>query len=100
VEALILLTGLVIVIFLLLHLRPLNEGEVKALAIKRRHNVIFKYYNFDMDEYAANKNFKKRMNPNGKFYEIDHDLHSFPSIAAALLKYKKHEWIIISFEKC
>ena len=39
------------------------------------------------------------MNPNGKLYRINEPLFVFPSIAAALLKYKKHEWIVIAFEK-
>lgn len=39
------------------------------------------------------------MNPNGKFYPVKETLHYFPSVAAGLLKYKKHEWIIIAFEK-
>lgn len=39
------------------------------------------------------------MNPNGTFYRISENLFGFPSTATALLKYKKHEWIIIAFEK-
>jgi len=39
------------------------------------------------------------MNPDGRFYQINESLFEFPSIAAALLKYKKHEWIIIAFEQ-
>jgi len=36
------------------------------------------------------------MNPNGTFYRINESLFGFPATVAALLKYKKHEWIIIA----
>lgn len=40
------------------------------------------------------------MNPNGALYHSeDISLFEFPSHASALLKYKKHEWIILAFEK-
>lgn len=78
---------------------PLNELEEKKLAEKRRNKKIKAYFDFDESEYIANKEFKKNMNPNGEFYECDDKLYEFPSIASALLKYKKHEWIIVAFEK-
>jgi hypothetical protein len=87
-------------IFILLHLRPLTEDEINSLAVKKRSKNIRRYYYFDVREYNANKDFKKSMNPNGTFYYINENLHEFPSLAAALLKYKKHEWVIIAFEKC
>ena len=87
------------IIFILLHLRPLTDDEINYLSVKRRNKNIRGYYSFDAQEYNANKDFKKRMNPNGTFYKINESLFSFPSLAAALLKYKKHEWIIIAFEK-
>ena len=85
--------------FLITHLRPLNEREMKKLSFKKRGKTIHQYFTFDHHEYHVDKNFKKRMNPNGKFYRIDEKLYNFPSTAAGLLKYKKHEWIIIAFEK-
>lgn len=86
-------------IFVFTHLRPLTENEVKHLGTKRRGKHIRVYFSFNTREFNVDKEFKKRMNPNGKFYRIDEDLVDFPSTAAALLKYKKHEWIIIAFEK-
>lgn len=50
-------------------------------------------------DYPVDNEFKKNMNPKGKLYSFSEDLYGFPSTAAGLLKYKKHEWIIISFEK-
>ncbi|MBU1627283.1 hypothetical protein KKB18_07940, partial [bacterium] len=54
---------------------------------------------FNKFEFNVNQEFKKKMNPNGKLYSINQSLYEFPSIAAALLKYKKHEWIVVAFEK-
>ena len=92
------LAGLLL-FFILIHLRPLSINEVNSLGRKRRRSKIKRYFKFNESEKKANKNFKKRMNPNGKFYTIDVNLYNFPSLAAALLKYKKHEWILIGFEK-
>lgn len=86
-------------IFILTHLRPLTDDEIKSLAGKRRKNQIRFYYSFNTQELSPNKEFKKRMNSSGKFYNINETLYNFPSTAAALLKYKKHEWIIMGFEK-
>lgn len=90
---------LISLIFIVTHLRPLTEDEVKLLANKRRNRQIRMYFSFDNREFNVNKEFKKRMNPNGAFYRINESLFGFPATAAALLKYKKHEWIIIAFEK-
>ena len=98
-EIALLTIGLFLVVFIVSHLRPLRENEINVLSEKRRNKGIIKYFSFDIQEYSVNKNFKKSMNPNGKFYQISEDLYTFPSLSAGLLKYKKHEWIIISFEK-
>jgi len=90
---------LVSMIFILTHLRPLTQAEIKSLAGKRRNNQVRNYYSFDNRELLADKEFKKQMNSSGKFYNVNETLFSFPSTAAALLKYKKHEWIIFGFER-
>lgn len=79
--------------------KPLTEREVLELAKLRRNKEIYNYYNYSQIESSVNSEFKRKMKPTGKFYEVDESLFSFPSIAAALLKYKKHEWIMIGFEK-
>nr|MBC7244231.1 hypothetical protein [Chloroflexota bacterium] len=89
---------LITIVFVFTHLRPLNEGEINQLATKRRNKQIRGYFSFAAGEFDVNREFKKRMNPNGTFYRINEGLFEFPSIAAALLKYKKHEWISIAFE--
>lgn len=89
----------IIVIFIITHFRALNDDEVNNLALKRRNKDIQAYYSFCNYEIQVDKEFKKSMKPDGKFYKINESLRNFPSIAAALLKYKKHEWIILAFEK-
>jgi len=91
--------ALAVLLFVLTHLRPLSESEMEKLSFKRRGNTICQYFTFDLHEYNVDKNFKKRMHANGKFYRLVEKLYNFPSTAAGLLKYKKHEWIIIAFEK-
>jgi len=101
-EFLLALIGVFILIsllFVVTHLRPLTKNEVKSLSDKKRNRQIRLYFSFHIQEFTVNKEFKKQMNPNGTFYRIDENLFGFPAIAAALLKYKKHEWIIIAFEK-
>ena len=39
------------------------------------------------------------MKADGEFHILNERLYKFPAIAAALLKYKRHEWIILGFEK-
>ena len=39
------------------------------------------------------------MRADGRFYKIEERLFEFPALATGLLKYKKHEWIIIAFER-
>lgn len=88
-----------VLLFIIFHLRPLKEKEISSLANKRRGKSIKKYFCFDKREYNPDYSFKKRMAPKGKFYEVQERLYEFPSTASALLKYKKHEWVIIAFEK-
>jgi hypothetical protein len=86
-------------VFVVTHVRPLAEHEVERLAAKRRDQQVAKYFSFHTGERTVDKQFKKRMKPTGQFYQVDNDLRGFPSTAAALLKYKKHEWILIGFER-
>jgi hypothetical protein len=90
---------LVVLLFIVTHLRPLTRGEVEHLSGKRRDQEICRYFSFHTGELSVDRQFKKSMKPTGAFYRINEDLSRFPSIAAALLKYKKHEWVIVAFEK-
>lgn len=88
-----------LLLFVTLHLRPLSGSEVAELATIRRAKQIDAYFTFHYFPYAANPEFKKAMNASGAFYKVNHLLGQFPSLAGKLLKYKKHEWVIVAFEK-
>jgi hypothetical protein len=94
----VLLTGGVL-LFVILHFRPLTEVEVSDLASKRRQRAISFSYKFERQELVADPLLKKAMPANGGFMRFEYGMQSFPCVAAALLKYKKHEWILVAFER-
>jgi len=88
-----------IFLFVVLHLRPLAVHEVKSLGTKRREQNIETYFHVDNTERSVNQEFKKSLNPRGLFYKVDLPLWFTASTVAGLLKFKKHEWIVVAFEK-
>lgn len=88
-----------IILFIVLHLRPLKDHEVRTLGEKRRKQTVDAYFHVDSTELTVNPVFKKSLNPRGVFYRVDLPLYSVASSMAGLLKYKKHEWIVVAFEK-
>jgi hypothetical protein len=90
---------LLIGVFLFAHTRPLTASELAELAQKRRSKNVRAYFAFSHQAVAPNLEFKKKMAPGGTFYNIRERLTLFPSLAAALLKYKKHEWMLVAMEK-
>lgn len=89
----------VILLFIVLHLRPLAEHEVRSLGTKRRMRNIEAYFHADNTERSVNPEFKRSLNARGAFYRVDLPLYTAASTVAGLLKYKKHEWIVVAFEK-
>ena len=89
----------VILILILTHLRPLTRDEVVVLSTKRRQKRIREYFSFSRAEWRVDTEFKRRMKPDGRFYPANESLRDSPNVLAALLKYKKHEWIIAAFER-
>lgn len=107
-DHLIFLSFLALILFLYLsyelifwctHRNPLSESETKLLAEKRRIQDINKFYYFVNVEMTVDKNFKSKMIASGGFFNINEKLSEIPALSAALLKSKKHEWILIAFEK-
>lgn len=86
-------------VFVFTHLDRLTESEVGQLAFKRRKKQVRQYFTFHDGQTAVSTEFEARMAPAGTFYPISCGLSEFPSIAAALLKFKKHERLIVAFEK-
>ena len=81
--------GGAVALFVGLHLRPLEDAEVQAVARKRRLRRIQSFFAYDSRECAVDPDFKKRMAGRGKFYPVTEDQVEMPAIAAGLLKYKK-----------
>lgn len=95
----LLFAALLCLLFILLHVRPLTPTEVNALARKWRSYDLGEYFSFAHATRAVDGDFKRSMASSGRLYAVHEALPAFPSIAASLLKYKKHEWIIIGFER-
>lgn len=85
-------------IFIYFHIHPLSDKQVNRLAHKRRRKKIRSYFSFGEHLFTVSTAYKKMMKANGAYVFVDEPLKDFPSIAAALLKFRKHEWIIIAFE--
>lgn len=107
IDSMIILTIIIILIaswgiyefyFFLTHRCPLNNDEIRLLAEKRRIINLKAYFNFTSIERVANTEFKSKMKSSGKLYSVDENLSEMPDLAAALLKHKKHEWVILAFE--
>lgn len=98
-EYLLLIGVIIIVFFILFNFRSLNENEIQQLSSKRRKKTVEHYFLTNHLGAVPDLDFKKRMNPKGIFYKIKLDLAHVPNWTSALLKYKKHEWVIVAFEK-
>ncbi|HVA94017.1 MAG TPA: hypothetical protein VNI36_03860 [Candidatus Dormibacteraeota bacterium] len=76
---------------------PLNNLEILALSKKRQRNLALSKYDFSTMPRPADVAEKKAMNSQGEFVGCDLGYCDAPARMAGLLKYKKHEWIVIAF---
>jgi len=86
----ILLIGLLIwmiteILYFVFHRTPLSEEEILKLSQKRTRKYIKKNYSFNNVPVTINKQFKSSLKPNGKWYNAEEKLYSFPSYIAGLL---------------
>jgi hypothetical protein len=79
------------------HRRPLEDNELLRLAQKRQRNQALIAYRFSRLRFQADLSVKKMMKSEGEFVSCDLDYYHLPAKISALLKYKKHEWIVIAF---
>lgn len=93
---LVVVTGM---LFVATHLRPLSQLELQDMAVRRRKRAIRQYYQYSTSLVDMDLHFKRRMKAKGELYPVSEPLRLFPSIAAGHLKYKKHEWMLIAFER-
>lgn len=77
----------------------LSDDEINELANSQRFWDTYNYLGFTESQFEVNKEFKSALNKNGQLYNCNKSLNNFPSFASALLKGKKHEWIIFAFAK-
>ncbi|MBU1096304.1 MAG: hypothetical protein KKB34_07450 [Bacteroidetes bacterium] len=77
----------------------LTYDEINELASSQRFWDTYNYLGFTESQFEVNKEFKSALNKNGQLYNCNESLNNFPSVASALLKGKKHEWIIFAFAK-
>jgi len=95
---LFLLLAVALAVFIFIHFRPLDDDEIRELALKRRKKATTTYYAHDPVQYRANSDAKKSMPSFGGLFPVEWELNVAPPIVASLLKFKKHEWIVVGFE--
>lgn len=79
------------------HRHPLTPEESLRLAEKRRRNKALFEYRYSTNRRLANPTEKKAMKSQGEFVSCAMDYYDAPARIAGLLKYKKHEWIVVAF---
>ena len=79
------------------HRHPLNIQEVLALSRKRQRNRALLKFDFSKMQRLADAAEKKSMRSKGELVGCDLGYRDMPVRVAGLLKYKKHEWIVIAF---
>lgn len=97
VVAIILIALALVAIDVLRNRHPLTPEEILRLATKRRRIRQIQEFAFCVQARQANPAEKKAMDSTGEFVACDLDYFEMPSRVAGLLKYKKHEWIVIAF---
>jgi hypothetical protein len=78
---------------------PLNPEEVLELARKKQWNHLLTVYSYSSFPKIADSSEKKAMKASGQFVRCDLSFFELPSSVAGLLKYKKHEWVVLVFIK-
>jgi len=76
---------------------PLDPEEVLALSRKRQRNRALWKFDFSTMPTPAGAAEKKAMKSRGEFVACDLSYRDTPARIAGILKYKKHEWIVIAF---
>lgn len=84
-------------VFIWIYSRPLSERQVADLAARRRSANIKAHFRFHGAPVLADAAFKQKMPARGGWFNFDYPMEIWPITAAALFKYKKHEWIIVAF---
>lgn len=78
---------------------PLNPEEVLELARIKQWRHLLAVHAFSSIPVIADASKKKAMKASGQFVRCDLRFTQLPSTIAGLLKYKKHEWVVLAFVK-
>jgi len=78
---------------------PLNPEEILELARTKQWRHLLAVHAFSSIPVAADASKKKAMKASGQFVRCDLGFFQLPSSIAGLLKYKKHEWVVLVFVK-
>lgn len=97
VLALVVLPVAVFAVDVYLRRHPLDDDEVRRLARKRRRNRALSMFGFSAVPQHVDPAEKKAMRSRGEFVDCDLHYREMPSRVAALLKFNKHEWVVIAF---
>ena len=89
--------GVALGILVWVYSRPLNVHQVANLADHRRSVNVRTYFRFHGAPVMADTAFKQKMPARGGWFNYNCPMEIWPAMAAALFKYKKHEWIIVAF---
>lgn len=84
------------VLFIIRLSSKLDIEEKSKLFNAKRFFVKYHLFRFNSFRATVNYYFKKELDPKGSFYEYRVKIEDFPAVGAALLKSKKHEWIIFA----
>lgn len=77
--------------------QPLGDEGIARIARARRRRLIRTHFRRSSRVVLPDASFKSSLKPDGQLYSASIDLADFPSYAAQLLKYKKHEWMVVGF---
>jgi hypothetical protein len=89
----------VVGLFFALYLRPLTDDEIYDVAMQHRRRAAKKHLSFSPVGMVVSAAAKKDMPAGGGYWWPSIEMSVFPSYVAALLKGKKHEWIVAGFAK-
>jgi len=78
---------------------PLNPEEVIELARIKQWRHLLLVHAFNSIPVTTDASKKKAMKASGQFVRCDLRFSHLPSSIAGLLKYKKHEWVVLVFVK-
>ena len=78
---------------------PLNPEEILELARLKQWRHLLAVHAFSSIPVPADASKKKAMKASGQFVRCDLKFSQLPATIASLLKYKKHEWVVLVFVK-